>query len=347
MTVRRITSVAAVLVAANLVLAQGAPPKDQPKKDTPAKKEPAKPAPGSLEDTLEKALRNSADIKAAESKVRDAEAELNRVRQQVLTRATTVHTDLNLAKRMLAVAEQALVIANNRGARVGKDGGTEAIDARTDAILAAEAMVAKHRGEVEKLETELKSLRGEFAIKSVGVQWVDDLYPDVIYFNGKNATGTVRLYDPLDTTIFFGGLKSEAWINPAAGPAKAAAVQAPMAERIRKWLDQEFKGAYIGAPIAEALESLRTQSSSEVPVRMALHGQRKDDAKIEMEGTMPIGAWLQVIEDTDPEIRILVRDYGLLVTTKDRIPEGAARAVDFWKAKETRPKEDKKSAEKK
>ena len=337
MTVRRLLSVTAVLVAANLVFAQGTPPKDQPKKDAPAKKEPAKPAPGSLEDTLEKALRNSADIKAAESKVRDAEAELNRVRQQVLTKATALHADLNLAKRMLTLAEES-------SRRLETLTMTGAIDQQS--LYAARTAVEKHRGEVEKLETELKSLRGEFAIKSVGIRWQDEtLDPSGIYFNGKNPTGNLQIFDPVEAT-YVGDLKA-AWINLAGGPAKAPALQAPMAERVRKWLDQEFKGAYIGAPITEALESLRTQSGSEVPVRMALHGQRKDDAKIDMEGTMPIGAWLQVIEDTDPDIRILVRDYGLLVTTKDRIPEGAARAIDFWKAKETRPKEEKKGAEKK
>src|SRR5262245_14715641 len=108
MTVRYFGSVSAVLVAAGMVLAQGQPAKEPSKKDVAAKKEPAKPAPGSLEDTLEKSLRNSADIKAAEAKVREAEAELNRVRQQVLTKATALYSDLNLARRMLAVAEQTL-----------------------------------------------------------------------------------------------------------------------------------------------------------------------------------------------------------------------------------------------
>src|SRR5262245_16162942 len=103
MTVRRLSALAALLVAAGLVVAQPAP-----KKDVPAPKEPSKPAPGSLEDTLDKALRNSADIKSAEAKVREAEAELNRVRQQVLTKATALYSDLNLARRMLAVAEQTL-----------------------------------------------------------------------------------------------------------------------------------------------------------------------------------------------------------------------------------------------
>ena len=49
---------------------------------------------------------------------------------------------------------------------------------------------------------------------------------------------------------------------------------------------------------------------------------------------MPVGAVLQSFEDQAPEIRIVVREYGLLVTTADRIPEGATRAVDFWKAGE-------------
>ena len=66
-----------IVLSAGLALAQPGPKKD------PAPKEPAKPAPGSLEDTLDKSLRNSADIKVAEA-MRDAEAELNRVRQQVL-----------------------------------------------------------------------------------------------------------------------------------------------------------------------------------------------------------------------------------------------------------------------
>jgi hypothetical protein len=42
----------------------------------------------------------------------------------------------------------------------------------------------------------------------------------------------------------------------------------------------------------------------------------------------------------------VVRDYGLLVTSKDRVPEGAVRAVDFWKGKETK-KADPKGSEKK
>src|SRR5262249_24336780 len=59
-----------------------------------------KPEPGSLEDLLDKALRNNADIRAAEAKVREAEAELNRVRHQVLAKIVGARNDIDAAKKM-------------------------------------------------------------------------------------------------------------------------------------------------------------------------------------------------------------------------------------------------------
>ena len=42
----------------------------------------------------------------------------------------------------------------------------------------------------------------------------------------------------------------------------------------------------------------------------------------------------QLVERTMPPFHSHSR-YGLLVTTKDRVPDGAVRVVDFWKAKPT------------
>jgi len=343
MTVRRL-AVSALLVAANLVLAQGTPPKDQPVKDAaPAKKEPAKPAPGSLEDTLEKALRNSADIKAAEAKVREAEAELNRVRQQVLTKATSLHSDLNLAKRMLAVAEQTLATQE----RLIKQSVVQA-----DGMLAAQAMVEKHRGEVEKLETELKSLRGEFALSlHSGVIRSVAFSPDGRLIAGTDPGGEVRIWDAVDGRALSG---REAALWSMAFTPKAPAVQAPMAERIRKFLETEvsfqdvLKEARGDFALGNLMDGLLKATKADIPIHKlstAVDAQCKIDP--EVKGTLPAGAMLQLFEDNASEVRIVVRDYGLLVTTKDRVPEGAMRAVDFWKGKETRPKEDKKGPEKK
>jgi hypothetical protein len=299
MTVHRLIPLAAVLVAAGLVFAQ--PPA---KKDAPAAKEPAKPAPGSLEDTLDKALRNSADIKAAEAKVRNAEAELNRVRQQVLTKATALHADLNLAKRMLAVAEQSLAINE----RANKSGTTP-----LESLLAAQAMVEKHRGEVEKLETELKSLRGEFAVKLSSAAFS----PDGGQMWAAMSDGSIRIWD---------AATGQAVRPPAAS--RPETVKAPMMDRIKKLLDQEVQ-LNAGAPVPQALRMVLEEAKSDIPVRELMG--KELDANVVLKGKLPVGAWIQAIEDTDPDVRVVIRDYGLLLTTRAGVPEGALRVQELWK----------------
>src|SRR4051794_33829889 len=67
----------------------------QPMSGTNPMSVPKKPEPGSLEDLLDKALRQNADIRAAEAKVREAEAELNRVRHQVLAKVVSLRNDID------------------------------------------------------------------------------------------------------------------------------------------------------------------------------------------------------------------------------------------------------------
>jgi hypothetical protein len=74
------------------------------------------------------------------------------------------------------------------------------------------------------------------------------------------------------------------------------------------------------------------QHKEAIPIRMM---NKTDDAVYQdnLQGQIQIGALIQAIEDGDEKnLAIVVRDYGLLVTTKDRVPEGAVRALDLWKA---------------
>jgi hypothetical protein len=310
MTLRRLLPLAALLVAAGLVMAQ--PPaktgNPEPKKNAP--KQPPRPAPGSLEDTLEKSLRNSADIKAAEAKVRDAEAELNRVRQQVLTKATGLHVDLSLAKRMLAVAEQNLALhqaAMERGA-AGREG-----------LLAAQAMVEKHRGEVETLETELKSLRGEFAVRGVASVAFS---PEGQALWAAMPDGTIRVWDVNGNVSPYPLTDVKGTVGPA--------VKAPMLERVKKLLDREVELNATGVPALEAVQHLLKVTDAQIPLRETL-ADGAGDARVALQGKLPVGAWFQAVEDSDLNLRIVVRDYGLLLTSKDRVPEGALRVQDLWK----------------
>jgi hypothetical protein len=270
MTVRRLIPLAAVLAAAGIVLAQPPAKKDpDTKKDTPAAKEAPKPAPGSLEDTLDKALRNSADIKAAEAKVRDAEAELNRVRQQVLTKVTALHADLNVARRLQAVAEQSLAIQKH--AREVNQGTVEG-------LLAAQAMVEKHRGEVEKLETELKSLRGEFAVKLSSAAFS----PDAAQLWAAMSDGSIRAWD----------VASGQALKAPASPA-ADSIKAPMLDRIKKLLDQEVEFEVDNAGVVDALQGLLLKTKSDIPLRVLL--PEGTGGFVTLKGKLTVGAWIEAI----------------------------------------------------
>lgn len=323
----RLMPIALVLVAG---LAFGQQPQ---KKETP--KEPAKPAPGSLEDTLEKALRNSADIKAAEAKIREAEAEANRVRSVVLTKATTLHTNLNVAKRMLVVAEE-LFAKTKAGVERGINPQGE--------LLVAQSTVEKARGEVELLETELKSLRGEFAVKNLNTISGAAFSPDGRFLYATTLDSAFRAWDIYASSGDAARAQDLAHAL-SRGPAPAQ-VQPSMAERVRKLLDQEVEQHFDGRLPAEAMRMLIQVTESDIPLR-DMTGKSKPEADFSLTGKLSVAAWIQAIEDTDQNFRVVIRDYGLLMTTKDKIPDGAVRVAEFWKAKEGKPKEAAKSVEKK
>jgi hypothetical protein len=219
---------------------------------------------------------------------------------------------------MVAVAE-ATVKEQERIIKIGA--------ATPDAILAAQAMVEKHRGEVEKLEAELKSLRGEFAIKSVAFD------PDgrVLYL--QNLQEAYRAWDVQTGKVLLGGLDRD----------KVATVQTPMADRVRKLLDQEVQWQAPEVTVDVALEKVLKAAKSDIPYRILLGQDSANLERVNMEGKLSVGAWLQAIEDTDPKIRIVVRQYGFLLTMKDRVPMGAIGVSELWKAKESKPKEEPKT----
>lgn len=317
-----VRSLATTLLVAGLAFGQ--PPT---KKETP--KTPSKPAPGSLEDTLEKVLRHSADIKAAEAKVREAEAQLNLVRQQVLTRTTALHGELNLAKRMLSVAQDTLAQKTDM-VRKGI--------APAEGLPAAQLLVEKHRGDVEKLETELRSLRGEFALKGLGSAAFSSNGAALYTMLGD---GTVRIMDA-NTGKFVGDLFTSTGYTRLSPYGIATEVKTPMADRVRNLLDQEVEFEAKHISIADAFKWLLDAAKTDISYRdLAKSG---DEGTITLMGKMPIGAWFQALEDSDPNVCIVVRDYGLLMTRKDRAPTSAVGVSELWKSK---PKEDKKPAEKK
>jgi hypothetical protein len=66
---------------------------------------------------------------------------------------------------------------------------------------------------------------------------------------------------------------------------------------------------------------------------------------VSLKTEVPLGAALQALEDLIPGLRFTVRDYGVLVTVGNRIPDGGVRVHDFWKHKPAEKKAEEKPAE--
>ena len=317
MTAKRIIPLAVIVVTAGLLVAQ--PP--APPKDKPMPKADAKPAVGGLEDTLEKCLRNSADIKAAEAKVREAEAELNRVRHSVLTKATALHNDLQLAKRMLGFAEETY-------ANLAKGLAGGAIDAVT--LIAARTAVENQRGEVDKIETDLKSLRGEFEFKLTAETDARIRAWDVTFADSgvRLWTSTLQLADKGDAIL--SGTKPD---HPERG-VNMAAVSDEMGDRVLKLLDMSLEDLTTLNKFEDTIVHLFEITENVVPYKIL---GAKDLVCVDEIGfpkgkTVTVAAALQSLEDSCPDLRIVIRDYGFLFTTRDRMPDGAIRVRDFYKA---------------
>ena len=74
----------------------------------PSQAKPGKAAEPTLEEMLNKALKDNPDIRVAEAKVREAEAELNRTRLQVTQKVLTFHHSRESQKALIKVAEEDL-----------------------------------------------------------------------------------------------------------------------------------------------------------------------------------------------------------------------------------------------
>jgi hypothetical protein len=291
------------------------------KKEAPKEQKSApKPAAGSLEEMLDTALKNSPDIKTAEAKVREAEAELNRVRHQVFTKVISLRNEIDAARKTLEYLE---------GIRKRLEGVAQSRSASQEEIQAAQASVDTQKAKLTQLQADLDAALGRWKVEIEGS----------ILYSATPAGDLSAIFIGSDSTPMQVG-QSVHWLSAFNRQGhminvNTQAVQAPMAQRIRTALDKTVRLEEPRAeqPLKEALEAFRQKAGIDVPFRYLL-GNKTAEPVLLLKGELPVGAWLQVFEDSSPDVRFLVREYGILVTTRDRVPEGAVRVHDFWRQKE-------------
>ncbi len=115
-------------------------------------------------------------------------------------------------------------------------------------------------------------------------------------------------------------------------------VQGPLADRIRAALDKPFS-----MPAGDDARIVHVLMALDAAFRDAASGLTINFSRLKKEDTsqpvpsldrfdkMSIGAALEWIEDTVPDCRVAVRDYGLVIAPEDDVPPGAPLLHKFWK----------------
>jgi hypothetical protein len=286
-----ISTAGCLLLAVGPALAQT----EEIQKQIEKKLEQARKEQAGLEELMAQALKNNGDIRVAEAKMREAEAELYRARVNVLNRVVMLHHDGRAAK---AAADEATA-RFERDKELMKTGSIPLAE-----MSAARAAMMKFKADLAVKEAELDLLIGKHHPKTA--EWL-------------------RSEDK------GGGKQVPMMFKPDEAPIIPMTVQRPMADKIRKSLDEPIKLNF-GSKLhgREMLDILRDMTKG-----VNITSMIRDAEDVLIPGpvfieSVPVGALYQWAEDQF-EWRFIVRDYGIVATPRGAVPPGAVLLMDVWR----------------
>lgn len=289
----------ALLAAAGTVLAQGLPP-EKPAAP-PAKEQSLEKM--TLEEMLALALKNNPDLRVAEAKLREAEAELNRTRLGVVQKIIAFRAGLDAARKTVADAEARL--KRLQQLRANHAVAAEVVDEATAALAVA-------KFELAKLEAEAPLLLG----KAQGLDLLRRLDFGSLFDVDGSRESRVQ---PGGTDL------SPPGTRPAPLPASVAA-------KLREGLEASVRIPAGDASLYDLLENLERQVDG-LNFRNALRTLKDPNPTLTLKARerVPVRAVLQMIEDeiSEPGVRFVVREYGILVVPADAVPPGSLLVQDF------------------
>jgi hypothetical protein len=310
-----------------------------------------------LEEMLNKALKDNPDIRVAEAKVREGEAELNRTRLQVTQKVLAFHHTRESQKAIVKVAEEDLQ-------RIQKLEASKAVS--QDEVRQAQQRLSAAKAKLAEVEGEMHYLIGQqhgALVSSVTFS------PDGKTVLSGAADGTVKLWDARtgqQISMPYLEEKIETFqVRPLIPPDQilgpfnvtlperhitigkithSAPEAGTIADKVRKALDTTVTVDYQDKTVEEVLKDLEKKFPD-----LSFHAPSVSGFAVTVKGSFPLKALLQLIQDTCYELgtdpptgySFAVRDYGLLLAPDNRIPPGAIRLQDLQKEK-TPAKEDKK-----
>ena len=262
----------------------------------------AKPKKSALEEALDMALKNNPDLRVAASKLALADAELSRTRLQVTQKVAAAYADVLTQRAILKELERQLAQIRQSGS------------ASREELGKAELPVVEMKAKVAAAERELDNLQGKGGgdVKSAGATL------GRLYLTRGLSTSSIDLgIDPfvnlsMGTNFDFGFPITDG------------------SDKLRQALRKDVTLSGQKMPLTDYLALVKKTAG--VSIQADTRGAAwKETVDFDFE-QVPVGGMLQFLEDNLTGYQVVVREYGLAIVPKEKVPPHATTLTAFLHA---------------
>jgi hypothetical protein len=238
---------------------------------------------------------------------------------QALARALENHPDIVAAKAKVALAEAELYGKRMEVSRhvLGLYGSLKMLDAQVDA---SKASLNRSKSEFERLKLAVENGRPEQSTKAKLAVEVQTAQTQLVQTISQREQAEKELRLLIGTASPATEAKSPSKVAVAARQTPLG----PIVEKMKIAQEKPIKLEFTDQPLVDIMAYLTEKTG----VMFSLQGQALESASIPREqpitlrtNEVPLRAALQAFEDANPELQFVLRDYGVLVTSKDYAQE--------------------------
>ena len=268
------------------------------------------PKKSALEEALDLALKNNPDLRVAASKRVLAEAELSRTRLQITQKVAAAYADVLTERAVVAEMERQLAATRT----LIKKGVASLED-----LSKAEFQSNERKAKLATAERELEHLQGKGGR--------DDKQANLSLAEFYDRTGHPK------SATFYRSLGQDGRVFAGRGVQgfDLFSVKTETTDKLRQTLQKKTTLSGKEMSLTEYLTLVR-KTAGGMNVHANTQGEAwKETIDFDFDG-VTIGGMLQFLEDNLTGHQILVREYGLLIVPKDKVPPGALTLSAFLEA---------------